>query len=364
MLPYWTLLAVLSIGSFLYRQRLAAAGPGVARAIEHRQWDPLLLAAFILIVLMIGLRYEVGGDWTPYQSTFRSVNALPLDIAFRRAPDEYAYTFVNWLVGRLGLGIWLVNMICAIPFVAGLAAISKQQDNPWLALVAAAPLFIIVVGMGYTRQAVAVGFVLIGIAGIIRGRTFVWFMGWALIASLFHTSALAAIPIMAVILFRGTFVWLLALIGALLVGYFVILPAALERYSLGYIANVYEAKGAIFRVVPNSLAGLALIAFPKSFVCSKNELRIWRGWAWLSIAALVMFFVIKSSVIVDRLSVYILPLQIFVLARLPRAFGTDGRPSLAVTVLVIIYSAVVLFLWLHFANHARYWIPYRLYPLD
>jgi hypothetical protein len=31
-------------------------------------------------------------------------------------------------------------------------------------------------------------------------------------------------------------------------------------------------------------------------------------------------------------------------------------------VLVIGYSALVLFTWLNFAVHAKYWVPYQLYP--
>jgi hypothetical protein len=31
--------------------------------------------------------------------------------------------------------------------------------------------------------------------------------------------------------------------------------------------------------------------------------------------------------------------------------------------LVIAYSALVLGLWLSFANNSRYWIPYRIYQL-
>jgi hypothetical protein len=29
---------------------------------------------------------------------------------------------------------------------------------------------------------------------------------------------------------------------------------------------------------------------------------------------------------------------------------------------VIAYSALVLFVWLNFAKHADYWLPYQFYP--
>jgi hypothetical protein len=32
-------------------------------------------------------------------------------------------------------------------------------------------------------------------------------------------------------------------------------------------------------------------------------------------------------------------------------------------VLVVAYCALVEFVWLNFANHAKFWIPYQVYPL-
>lgn len=362
MLPYWLLFGLLALASLIFRYRYEPRIGAVS--IDNRVRDNIpLLAVLLVLTLMIGLRYKVGGDWAPYEFTFKSVAHRSLSSAISQTPDEFAYTLINWLVAKAGFGIWLVNVICAVPFVVGLAAICRQQPNPWLALLVAAPLFIIVVGMGYTRQAVAAGFILIGVAGLTRGRSFLWFVGWTLVASAFHTSALLFIPMMAIVVFRVTFGWLLLLLAAGTFAYYFILPTVMDRYSTGYIHSVYEAKGAIFRIIPNALAGLLLIGFPTHFASNSAELKVWRGFAWASIAALIAFFIIESSVIIDRISVYILPVQIFVLSRLPRAFSSGGRPSVAVTLLVIIYSGLVLLIWLAYANNARFWVPYRLYPV-
>jgi hypothetical protein len=312
---------------------------------------------------MIGLRYRVGGDWNVYLLTFRSVSSRELGQALQTTPDEAAYTLINWLVAKAGLGFWAVNLICAIPFVLGLTAISRQQPNPWLALLVAAPQFVIVVGMGYTRQAAAAGFMLIGIAGLARGRSFVWFVAWTLVATAFHTSAIAFIPIMAAFQFRATLFWFVLVIIVLIVGYYFILPLIVNRYSVGYIQNIYEAKGAIFRILPNAVAGVFLLLFRKNFEAPLPQLRIWRSMAWISIILLIAFFEIRSSVISDRTSLYILPLQVFVLSRIPTAFSSDAMARVLLTVLVVCFSGTVLILWLSYANNARFWLPYQLYPL-
>jgi hypothetical protein len=69
-------------------------------------------------------------------------------------------------------------------------------------------------------------------------------------------------------------------------------------------------------------------------------------------------FVLPSSTAVDRMSLYIMPLQIAVLSRIPLALNSSfgGRA------VVLAYVALVEFVWLNFAQHARYWVPYQVYP--
>src|SRR5205807_3840367 len=106
-----------------------------------------------------------------------------------------------------------------------------------------------------------------------------------------------------------------------------------------------------------------LILFRKQFTGSSVEIRIWRSFAFLSLFALGSLLFVPSSIIIDRLSLYILPMQIVVLSNLPTAFGSKRQESLFLTGLVIAYSAAQLFFWLNYANHSRFWVPYRFYPL-
>ena len=364
MFPYWLLLIVLALGSIVDQPRLRAE-PGDQPGLDYRIGrNPALVFVLIAITLMIGLRYKVGGDWNTYVVTFNRITSLPFDAALTQSPDEIGYDFLNWLAGWVGAKLWLVNLVCAIPFVIGLAALCRQQPNPWLALVVATPLFIIVLGMGFTRQASATGFMLIGLSGLARGRSYWWFLTWTLVGSLFHYSVLVLVPILPLFIFRATAFSALLAVSALIVGYYVLLPNALDRYSAGYIQQVYQAKGAIFRIAPNAFAGLMLLVFRRQYYGHPTELKVWRGMAILSLTIMVAFVLVRSSVILDRLSLYVLPLQIFVWARLPTAFGRNREPHPALTVLVIAYSVSVLALWLNLANHARFWLPYQIYPLS
>ena len=363
MFAYWLLLIALSVGSMLHQGKRGGEPSAVLAAQRPLSSDVPLLIALAAITLMIGFRDRVGGDWNVYKYWFDRLSTGTLVMDLRQSPDEIGYTCLNWLAGQVGGRIWLVNLVCAIPFVVGLSSLCRQQPNPWLALVVATPLFIIVVGMGYTRQATAVGFVLVGLSGLIRGRSYWWFVFWVLVASTFHQSALVLIPLVPLFLLRATAFSFVLLVLALGIGYYVLLPHELERYSIGYIDQVYMAKGAIYRIAPNAITGAMVLGFRRQYVAGDREVEIWRGWALLSIIAFVGFFFVQSTVILDRLSIYILPLQIWAWSRLPTAFGERHEPNIILTMLVIAYSALVLGLWLSFANNSGYWLPYRMYQL-
>jgi hypothetical protein len=68
--------------------------------------------------------------------------------------------------------------------------------------------------------------------------------------------------------------------------------------------------------------------------------------------------VLPSSTAVDRVSLYLMPLQLAVLVRA----ALLGRSRLPGTVAVLAFSFAVQFVWLNFADNARYWVPYRIYP--
>ena len=362
MYPYWILYIILTLAALFYSQPQQVTLPGTTSDNSKPKYDVIFVSMAVLIVLMIGLRYRVGGDWRNYLENSDLIQGRPLSWAMINSPNEPGYTLINWVVLWAGSDIWLVNLICAIPFVVGLIALARQQPNPYLALAVAAPLLIIVVGMGYTRQATALGFLLIAITSLTAGKPFWKFLVWIGLGSLFHFSVLFFAPLVALLLFRGKFLSFILLIVSGIVGYLFVLPNAIERYSTGYIRTVYEAQGAIFRIALSALAGIILLIFARRFFSNPDEKRIWRGWAILSLLSLLMLFFIRSTVIVDRLSVYLLPIQVFTFARLPLTFG--GRQSQLLWTLVIVTGyAVVLLLWLTLANHARFWIPYRVYPI-
>jgi uncharacterized Tic20 family protein len=82
------------------------------------------------------------------------------------------------------------------------------------------------------------------------------------------------------------------------------------------------------------------------------------------ISLILLYFFPRFSTPLDRMALYVIPLQLFVLSRLPSVLADEqGHPSGPFTIAIIVYSTIVEFVWLNYATFAKDWIPYQFYPL-
>jgi hypothetical protein len=196
----------------------------------------------------------------------------------------------------------------------------------------------------------------------IRHGSFFKFIIWMLVASLFHRTAILLVPIVMLSYTRNrTQALLLGGVTLLFSYYYLILPG-MEKLERGYVDQVYEAQGAGIRLAMNVVPALIFLAFQKKFNLPRTQMITWRNISLAALAAFGAYFVVASSVIVDRLALYLIPVQLFVFSRLPY-LDRRGAVSLPLLIAVVGYSAAVQFVWLNFANHAEYWLPYQVYPV-
>ena len=161
---------------------------GLSARFPKRSWTPLeCWLIFLVLSLSIGLRHEVGGDWFNYLPILNRAQGLTLTETL--AWGDPGYNTLNYIFSSYHWGIYAVNYICAAIFAAGLISFARNQPRPWLALSLSIPYLVIVVAMGYSRQAVAIGLILPGLIALEQGhfRTFLFFIASA---SSFHSSAL------------------------------------------------------------------------------------------------------------------------------------------------------------------------------
>jgi hypothetical protein len=140
--------------------------------------------------------------------------------------------------------------------------------------------------------------------------------------------------------------------------YSAVIAPDLDIYVQNYIEAEYQSQGALIRVVLCLLPALLFLPHRRRFLLPPDTQRIWTLISLLAVAAAIGLFTIASSTAVDRLALYLIPLQLFVGSRLPdtRLFGIG--PS-SWTRLLVFFSLAVLLVWLLFAGHSQYWLPYR-----
>jgi hypothetical protein len=355
MWPYWLLFLTPACWAvFVLRPKQWLTLP-----TSRDQWPDLWRVMFVFLVLMIGLRHEVGGDWLTYIEHIDTLATGTYAEKFRR--QDPAFAFFNELAIQTGLGVYLVNLLSAVFFTWGLLVFCRAQPRPWLALAVAVPYMITVVAMGYTRQGVAIGVAMLGMVALGRGST-LKFVLWIALAAAFHKSAVILIPLAILANTKRrifTLVWVLASGVAL---FLLLLQESVDFLIYGYIQSEYQSSGAGIRIAMNAVPAAIFLIFRKRFQLSPEERSFWTWMAWSALLFVVLLKVSPSSTAVDRVALYWIPLQLLVLARLPNALGRSNGKNLVWVCAIVCYSAAVHFVWLMYADTAFAWLPYQFYP--
>ena len=357
MVVYWAMLLSAAACALFFRARPDGFTYGMQSAGINVVWA----LVWVLLTLLIGYRFEVGGDWFNYLRHLQ--DARHQDVYSALTSGDPAYRLLNLLASRQGWGISGVNVASALLFSAGLVYFCRGLPRPWLALAVAIPYMVIVVAMGYTRQGVALGLAMLGLVALTR-KANTWFVFWVLLAAAFHKSAVLLLPIAALAATRNRF-WTALWVGiATLLAYIVFLQDSVDALYTHYVEARYRSEGAFVRVAMNLVPACIFLLLGRRFAMQDSEAKLWRWFSVISIALFVAVLATPATTGVDRVALYMLPLQLVVFAYLPDVMGIRGGRNTGYTALVLFYYGTVLFVWLNYATHAFAWLPYRFYPLE
>lgn len=341
MFAYWLIFGLLALGA-------AFAAPG------ERRGRPLLWAMGLLLILFVGLRFEVGADWPAYEYIFSIAN-MSYDRYMERG--DYLFSIVAWLLRNNGQDYWSLNLFCAAIFITGLIVYARRLPNPWLAVAVAFPYLILVVGMSGIRQAAAMGFLFVAL-GAFFDRRFAAAVLFLLVGSLFHSSVIIVLGIAAVAISTNRLVGIAILALTVLIGVYV-LGSDFNRIITRYGVNTIESGGIYFRLVMNLIPALLFLWLNKRLPIAEDERSFWKILAYLSVAFIPLAFAIESTTALDRFSLYVIPLQMFMLSWLPYVVARNADGARPIVVAILGYLALVLFVFLNFSTYSEMWIPYQ-----
>lgn len=324
---------------------------------------------FILLTIFIGLRYEIGVDWDQYveiMGRFSPEGDSPFSLTFSYVVKniEPSYMFFSWIGAQLGNNIHIVNTLSALIFTYGLLSYCNKQEYPWLGLLISYPVLIIVVALGYTRQACAVGIEFFALTAL-ENQKYYKSLLLLLLASSFHISVLSCLflyvkkPKKGILKLKNIIpLALFVTIGAIV--YFLRFGDAIAIYYLNYVVKSTSSVGALYRSIPLFIAALILIIRQNKFkMYFEKTFHIYLKMAYAALFVSISILIFpKISTIFDRFALYLSPLIIYVFSKVIKLKLYKVEKFEYNFVFLLTYFFYT-FYWLINAVHSKWFVPYK-----
>lgn len=336
MWPYFVLITPIALAATMAR----------GRQISPFFWT----LAFVAIWMFVGLRHHVGMDWNNYLLMIENANAGSFVDAF--VVSEPGYAILLWIPGQLGLGIYGTYFLGTAIFLAGLFRYARSTPTPWVALMVALPILVIVVAMSAARQTVAIGILLWltaewNQASAMRRAAFI------LLASTFHASAIAFL--IFVLLDLRMQRWLKVVGTAIMSAAMVNLlqsTGQADYYDALYVSGATEitrSEGAIMHVMLNGGPALAALLAGRRWRSKLIPDHFHMQLTMVAISLIPLSFV--TSAAAGRMSLYLFPVSMYFFSSLSQIMANTGSRSV-VRGMIALFFLLITVIWLNFGNSA------------
>lgn len=315
---------------------------------------------FLLLLVFIGLRHEVGGDWSSYLYWYNAIRDKGFDFSvYGLLFSDFGYNLANWISAKLNLGIYLVNTICGFIYLYGLFKFSTFfKREKYDVLLIAYPYLTMIVATGYTRQSAALGLVFLSLYFFLTNRYILSYLP-AFAALFFHkSSAIFLLFLVLVTPWRKRNPFALLMIVVSLAGLFALgYQEIFMRFYSFYVESQMESEGGTLRAIMNFIPAAGFL-FTRRYwnkLLDSEQLKV---WFVISIIVLVLSsFAILKLTFGDRLLLYFSVIQFLFFVWIEKLFREKETKAMIYFAIIMIYTAALL-VWLLFAKHREAWIPY------
>lgn len=353
MFAYWFLLSLFAFAALHENYKIKIKTSFFNLGISLYFW------VFIL-TLFIGFRHNVSTDWFPYLRLFAKISELSLREVFTNISysENISYSLLLWLSSKINVGIYGANLCLGFIFSLSLIIFCNNFPRPYLGLLISFPFIVIVVGMGYGRQGVALAFLMIALLNLFNNKKFIFAL-MILVGSTFHQSLIIFLPFLVLSFNYNKFAFILLSIALFPIIYiFYFQNYFLEMINL-YIVTNYESKGALIRLILNLIPSFFFILFINEFKINNIEKNTWLIFSILNIILFILYFFVTGSAALDRISIYLTPIQILVFTYLPEILSKKRYLSKLIVFSIVLLYVTILYVWIFFSNNSVNWIPYK-----
>ena len=323
--------------------------------VQRKIMNIFLVLYLFYLVLFVGFRYEIGGDWKWYLLYFEDTSKFTIfDFIITHNNYELFYVLVNYFANISNLGIYGVNFICALIFFVGFYLFLKDKDHPFLIILIATPYLINIVLMGYSRQGVAVGLILWATT-YWNDKILFRYVLLIISAGFFHSTAFIFL-IFIFLKIRSLISLLISLVIVSIPAYF-LYNKIFEYYVYWYLIGkgLYHSTGGFLRSTINFIPGFFYIIYYKYFSQYKDHI-LWLAISFIAI--MLPFLTLYSSTAIDRIGIYFSIIQLIFFSRIITLIQQNNFKLVSLILISTLYVAVNYF-WLNFAYHVSFWVPYN-----
>ena len=325
--------------------------------------DRVLFYKILIISILsiyIGLRDEVGGDWGTYYESYYidKLNLSYKDYLFNYIlVKDPLFHLINFLGAKIFESYYFVNFILAFLFSYCLVQFSFSLSKPFFALLISFPVLIIVVAMGYHRQALSVAFFMLGLL-YLNKNSFIKYSICIFIGSMFHFSGFFLFIFGILINKKINLLRVIFIVSFLFLSIFVFVGIEDIFITLGHYLNSYNSAGAILRLSLNLIPSLIFLFFYKKFKFDFNE-NLLKSLSYFTIFLLFLVFLLNSSAIIDRFGIYLIPFQMIIWTNFINLFENKNNSNNFIFYLISFAYFLVLIVWIHFGDYSMWWLPYN-----
>ena len=305
----------------------------------------MLVVTFIILVAQIGLRWEMGTDWTPYRDHFEQEHSWESVLLNVIIGFELGYGLFVWLIHSISDNYTVFLLIHTLIFYTLIfKANNRLSKYPILTLLL---FYAVMMGLtGSNRQLLALAICLYSLKHAIN-KNLAPFLVCIFFATLFHTSALlfSIYYLLNRDLKKQTIFALLAF--SIMIG-FSSIPSSVFNSIAGIFGETishkaeYYTDGSSLGGVELSALGLVrrlLVLFVGLYLYQPIAQRaptfkiFFNGY----LAGLVLYFLFAHSllIVVNRGSLYFSVMEAFILASIPSALKGSSNKRIALSALLL-----------------------------
>ena len=243
--------------------------------LKKNQASWLFFTLACLLVLFVGLRYHTGADWCMYEHIFDNTFSITERI-------EYGYLLLNSIFQTIFNSYYVLQFCATLFFVFSVSRFYKKAaPYPMAALTFLMCFMLFNILMAQVRQSIAIAIIVLFSQSIFE-RKLLRFLIVIFVASFFHTSAIAAIPIyflyrnygkilpVVLILAANIFYFYPELLKIIVLQVVPILPDTLSIKATSYMESIFAQK-ATFNTGLFYLSQLVITLLLVLFVKTENN---------------------------------------------------------------------------------------------